>query len=192
MGRTRGNSTIAGSLIFALLDIHPFNDTRIGDYTAKTSRAGILRASSGNLDLLDPWGTHFGTTDGDEVDIEGDIIPVQAVRKHQYDFTWDSQIFGDLMSPEELPPFDIIITFVNEAGGLGKIVLYGIDLHRQSMTMSIEDLFTEVVYSYTAKAMAQFEEGSFQGRLWNAPNVAATGDWAMEALRGSAQGVAGI
>jgi hypothetical protein len=180
MGRTRGSRTVAGSLIFALLDTHPFNDTSVGDYTGGTNRSGILRGSSGGLDLVDtivdpqywPW-------TGVQEPFEQTNINV--IRKHQYDFSWDSQIFGDLMDPEELPPFDIIITFVNEAGAVGRIVLYGVDIMRQSMTLSIEDLFTESLYQYTAKGMAQFEEGSYLGRLWNSPQTvyAGDGDYAM-------------
>lgn len=173
MGYTRGNRTIAGTMVFALLNTHPFNDTGSSE-----DHSGILRNSSGQLDLQ-PWGEEYIEEGLSEHNKRG-IVAVQ--RKHQYDFTWDSQVFGELMYPDELPPFDVIITLANEAGNLGKMVLHGVDIHQEGMTLSIEDLFTEAVYSYTALGMTMFEEGEFGGRLWGGPYNPYSNDWALREL----------
>lgn len=184
MGYTRGNRTVGGRLIFALLDTHPFNDNGFNPHAESTpGKSGILRSTSGVLDAHVFLDDLFA-------DVEEDNFTTPARkgteviigRKHQYDFTWDSQLFGELMFPDEMPPFDIIVTFVNEAGGAGKIVLHGVDIMGESMVLSIEDLFTEVQYDYVARGMSMFEEGSFKGRLWGGPTRPFADDWALGQL----------
>ena len=150
VGYTRGNRTIAGHLIFSLVNQHPFVDKN-------GRRGGILEQVSGGIGSPQS----FSHPDDDD---EDDVLAHQINRRHQYDFTWDSQTFGHLMHPDELPPFDIIVTFANEAGNIGRIILHGVDLHEQGMTLSIEDLFTEVVYKYTARGYSEFRgsEGNLE------------------------------
>jgi len=183
MSYTRGNRTIAGSLVFALIQRHPFNETGT---TVNDFDVGILRSSSGMIGPVEQITDRFGPSeDFPNLPEDPNITNVDKHRKHQYDFTWDSQLFGTMMYPDELPPFDVIITFANEAGNIGKIVLHGVDLHEEGMTLSIEDLFTEVTYSYTARALTLFEEGSFQGRLWRSGSVNAYAqDYALRMLNG--------
>ena len=166
MGYTRGGTTIAGSLIFALLDTHPFNDTGSDTLSnGESTNNGVLRGSSGSI----------SRNNAEELGFIGE-------RRHQYDFSWDAQTFGNLMYPHNLPPFDIIITFVNEAGATGIVKLYGVDLHHEGMTMSIEDLYTEVTYSYTARGYSAFEEGRYNGRLWTGSPLPFRDDYALGVL----------
>lgn len=174
---SHNSRTIGGTLIFALLDTHPFNDD--GEGIGGNIGNGILRGSSGSIDVnaldpeLGPDGSPIESLPNNEVNI---------FRRHQYDFTWDSQVFGELMYADELPPFDIIITFVNEAGAVGKLVLYGIEIIHEGQTLSIQDLFTEVTYSYTARGMKVFQEGSYRGRLWSGGQSALENDYALQAI----------
>ena len=190
MGYSRGNRTIAGTLIFALIQKDPFNETAT---YSEGNRDGILRNSSGFI-RTDNVSEDFSFSSreravGDNTvnNLSDTAITNLATvnRKHRYDFTWDSQLFGQLMHVDELPPFDIIISAANEAGNTGKLILYGVDISQEGMTLSIEDLYTEVVYQYTARGMAPFEEGSYNGRLWNsdANNNGQANDYALNVLR---------
>lgn len=60
---------------------------------------------------------------------------------------------GDIrdLKPDDLPPFDIIITMANEYGAACKLIIYGVTIHDEGQVMSIEDLFTENVWSYVAR-----------------------------------------
>jgi len=51
---------------------------------------------------------------------------------------------------DQLPPFSIIITAANEKGGAAIQCVHGITLVNYGTTYSIDDLYTEVVYSYVA------------------------------------------
>lgn len=54
-----------------------------------------------------------------------------------------------LMS-DQLPPFSVVITAANEKGAVAVHVIHGITLVNYGTTYSIDDLYTEVVYSYVA------------------------------------------
>jgi hypothetical protein len=51
---------------------------------------------------------------------------------------------------DQLPPFSVVITAANEKGGAAIQVLHGITLVNYGTTYSIDDLYTEVTYSYVA------------------------------------------
>ena len=51
---------------------------------------------------------------------------------------------------DELPPFDIIMSFANEYGLKGKLVIYGIRLINEGQVMSINDIYTENTYQFVA------------------------------------------
>ena len=55
---------------------------------------------------------------------------------------------------DQLPRFDITITFANEYGAASTLVIYGVELVSEGVTMSIEDLFTENTVSYIAQDMS--------------------------------------
>ena len=52
---------------------------------------------------------------------------------------------------DELPPFDIIITFGNEYGRQARLIIYGVVAYEDGKIFSAEDLFTENVWSYIAR-----------------------------------------
>lgn len=57
---------------------------------------------------------------------------------------------GEAFLVDELPPFDIVISFANEYGLRSKLVIYGIRLLNEGQVMSINDVFTENTYQFFA------------------------------------------
>lgn len=55
-----------------------------------------------------------------------------------------------LFTPDQLPPFSIIITMTAEKGGTAYQIINGITLVNYGTTYSVDDLYTEVVYTYVA------------------------------------------
>ncbi len=52
---------------------------------------------------------------------------------------------------DELPPFDIIVMFGNEYGSSGGLVISGVTTVDEQKTMSIEEIFTENIFTYIAR-----------------------------------------
>lgn len=55
---------------------------------------------------------------------------------------------------DSLPPFDLTLTFSNEYGAKSVMRIYGIVLVDDGVTLSVDDLITENVYSYMAAGIA--------------------------------------
>lgn len=51
---------------------------------------------------------------------------------------------------DELPPFDITVSFANEYGARSRMVLYGVRLVNEGQVMSINDIYTENTYQFVA------------------------------------------
>lgn len=51
---------------------------------------------------------------------------------------------------DEIPPFDITITYANEYGAQARIAIYGVRLIDEGQVMSINDVYTENTYQYVA------------------------------------------
>jgi hypothetical protein len=52
---------------------------------------------------------------------------------------------------DQIPPFEITISFVNEYGAVSRLALYGVELVNEGQTMSIDDLITENVCTFVAR-----------------------------------------
>jgi len=67
----------------------------------------------------------------------------------------DDPIDGDFGSIliDQIPPFNITVTFVNEDGYLSSLVIYGIDIVDDGQTMSISDMIIENVKGYKARGL---------------------------------------
>jgi len=52
---------------------------------------------------------------------------------------------------DELPPFNITVTFENELGGVSSMSMYDVSIIDEGQTMSTDDMYTENVMSYMAR-----------------------------------------
>jgi hypothetical protein len=55
--------------------------------------------------------------------------------------------------PDQLPPFDLMITMTNEYGYASIVSLYGIQVVDEGTVLGVDNLITECVIQYTAVAM---------------------------------------
>lgn len=137
----RGSRTIAGTMIFNQLNTHVFDDESV-PLTVTPDKNGLLSYSSGESSYI--------TSSNGPTSIDREKL------KKQWDFSWDNTLIGEISKPADIPPFDIIIVMVNEAGNMAKIILYGVEIVHDSQTLSIEDIYTEAQYQYIARDIEYF------------------------------------
>jgi hypothetical protein len=65
------------------------------------------------------------------------------------------------MKTDEMPPFDINITFLNEYGNSATLNLYGVHILTEGQTMSIEDMITENTMQYLAMDIDLMDNNGF-------------------------------
>ena len=55
-----------------------------------------------------------------------------------------------------LPPFDIVLTAINEGGNSGVQIISGVTLSNTGTTYSVDDIYTETTYTYLAEYVSPF------------------------------------
>jgi hypothetical protein len=66
------------------------------------------------------------------------------------DFNSESFEFARNFVTDEMPPFDITLSFINEYGHASSMTIYGITIVDEGQVMSIQDILTENTMSYMA------------------------------------------
>lgn len=75
------------------------------------------------------------------------------------------------MKTDEMPPFDINITFMNEMGSSSTMNIYGIHIISEGQTMSIEDMITENTLQYVAMDIdLMHQDANAYSRAWKNAN----------------------
>jgi len=127
---SRGKRGIAGNLVFTVFD-----------------RDAIL-AELGQENNVYGWGQpeEFGTPihqigDGFTVDEESGAVKQRPARKPFY--------------VDEIPPFNVTITYNNEYGQMAKMVMYGVEILNEGSGMSIDDVVTERAMTYVCRKIAR-------------------------------------
>ena len=65
----------------------------------------------------------------------------------------EDKAISTIILPDELPPFDITISYANEYGHTSRMALYGVRLVNEGQVMSINDIYTENTYQFVATAL---------------------------------------
>lgn len=72
---------------------------------------------------------------------------------------------------DEIPPFDITISFLNEYGESSEMSIYGVEILNEGMGMSVDDITTQKACSFIARGIddmrANKYESDMTGRVQN-------------------------
>lgn len=171
VGYARGGRTIAGTMIFNQLHQHPFDDSGTGSYIR--DERGVLSYSSGTVDYLGAPDIFQSFDKTVAAPMLPEVTIPSVLKRHQWDFSWDQRNIGRTLHPSDMPPFDIIILYVNEFGNIAKTIIYGIELMHESSVVSINDIYTEVTYQYVARDIEYFHAEDWkQTELWRSEVLA--------------------
>ena len=78
-----------------------------------------------------------------------------------YRVAFDDQFDGEpYFVQDRMPPFNLLITGVNEYGHVMQSAIFGVTLVADGTTLSIDDLYTEVQYTYVARHRMPFARRS--------------------------------
>ena len=103
---------------------------------------------------------------------------------------WLADIYDDVHNTEEMrnwhfiadeiPPFDITISFANEYGYDSRMAIYGVRLVNEGQTMSINDIYIENTYEYVATdieildSLSSWQTSNKIGRRYNTAGAIAS------------------
>lgn len=130
---SRGKRMIAGSLIFILFDANPV----ISHFTGAKFLADVEELG---------FEEKFGN--GLNADVS---IDEEGFESHQ------------LATPtyvDQIPPFDIVISAVNEYGARASLTITGVELMNENSGFSIDDIVIEQQYTFIATGLTPFKPGA--------------------------------
>lgn len=127
---SRGKRGIAGSLVFTVFDKDTFFNLKAGTVDANywTAAANVGNNADGTATSMTQWNTK-------QQDAKDQFVSVEA--------TYADQI----------PPFDITISFKNEYGQMATMSLLGVEILNEGSGMSIDDITTEKACTFVARGL---------------------------------------
>jgi len=148
---SRGKRGIAGSLIFTVFDRPALYQMLETNYAANNPQNFFTRVSN--------------TLPGDPNHKRG----IAEFDKQQLDIVQQIPFYAD-----QIPPFDITITFANEYGQGAVRSIYGVELLNEGSGASMDDIVIEETMTYVAREigpMYKISNAQLTGGLFNGENV---------------------
>lgn len=131
---SRGKRGIAGSLVFSIFDRDALDELK---NLSKVHRNGLN--TSGDLSA---GGNGEVRTAQEQASFVGATGLVEM---------WQKKVRPNYI--DEIPPFDITINFLNEAGHASRMEIYGVEILNEGMGMSIDDLTSEKACTFIARSI---------------------------------------
>lgn len=142
---SRGKRGIAGSLVFTV-----FNKDALNELKSESA----FHTSVANSDFRDGLSAyidakHENFRDTPEGEFFGDVNDWEQIQEDSNNgFVVKPAYYAD-----EIPPFDITITMVNEYGQAAKFSLVGVEILNEGSGMSIDDISTEKACTFVARGL---------------------------------------
>lgn len=131
---SRGKRGIAGSMVFTVFDRDALKELK--------SSTIVYRQGMNDS----------GTYDADGNFIAADLVlPHTDMKPKRNSDAWI--IESTPHYSDEIPPFDITISFLNEYGQSSEMRIYGIEILNEGMGLSIDDITTQKSCSFVARGM---------------------------------------
>lgn len=138
---SRGKRGISGSLVFIVFDrdallntlLNSLKDGGLGAHPQFTARGNVSRTDGlGPVPGVDQWNL-------DTTPLEGESFSKLNA--------WNMQYL------DQIPPFDITISFANEYGQRTSMQIMGVQILNEGSGMSIDDMVIEKACSFVAKSI---------------------------------------
>lgn len=137
---SRGKRGIAGSLVFTVFD----RDALHGLKENTTINAHGLNTSAIHREGISPQGVHK-----DSEKNPNDIIDKWKKKRQP--------VYSD-----EIPPFDITVTFLNEYGQSSRMIIFAVEILNEGMGMSVDDITTEKACTFVARAIEDMSANVYE------------------------------
>jgi hypothetical protein len=152
----RGKRGIAGTLIFIVFDRHAIleelrelkfqsdrDDLHPGFEGQETGALQFDLTSDSGRTPASPIGGGIAASPAYQTGQQQELAVVGSV--------FDDQVVAHAWYADQIPGFDITITGANEYGAVMAMKIFGVELLNEGMGVSIDDLVSEMQYTYVAR-----------------------------------------
>lgn len=141
---SRGKRGIAGTLVFSVFD----KDALLGALEEHIKENKMFYRIGGDINTkiltVDEWDSQM--TDTLSVGNSASSAIENAVARAEA-----ASILATPKYADEIPPFNVTLTFANEYGQKATMILYGLEILNQGQGFSIDTLETEMACTYVAR-----------------------------------------
>lgn len=135
---SRGKRGIAGSLVFTVFDRDAMHQIKNG---SKVYRQKFNSSAATNGEGVTP--------------VHEDYLTTMEDNRSRWAQS-ATPVYSD-----EIPPFDISISFLNEYGHSSEMSIYGVEILNEGMGMSIDDITTEKSCTFVARGIRDMRSGEY-------------------------------
>lgn len=146
---SRGKRGIAGSLVFTRFDSDALMDVLMSDNPSRQPEGlGQYGWSNGDsVQSIEDW-----NNDMNELLNDSGFVAEENLGAYEPNYI------------DEIPPFDITITFANEYGQVSHMVIYGVEILNEGSGMSVDDVVTERALTFVARKIKRMTRGKNTGK----------------------------
>lgn len=145
---SRGKRGIAGSLVFTVFDRDALSRIKDG---STVYRQAFNDSSYKQKDINGKFIEGTATPTG----VQNDYMTTMEQNRSQW-AKGEKANYSD-----EIPPFDISISFMNEYGDSSEMSIYGVEILNEGMGMSIDDITTEKSCTFVARGISDMRSNEF-------------------------------
>ena len=180
---TRGKRGIAGTLVFTVFD----RDALIG--ALKEEGEKNFHRVLGNQNMqpmsIDQWDQSATNTIGGVNNSAGtDSLAGDATNSPSWQYAQNvteeiSNKEANIFYADEIPPFNITVSFANEYGQKATLVIYGVEILNEAIQFGIDNVTTEKAYTFVARKidyMRAYDPGAINTGSGNETNKGGEGD----------------
>ena len=146
---SRGKRGIAGSLIFTTFDrpalydalLYHVDDMTLKYYTRSSNVMPGMNPNTQHAGIVPPYSTNNDGSSGTSTQTSG--VPSQTL-----DVVSSMPYYSD-----QIPPFDITITYANEYGNAAVRSLYGVEILNEGSGASMDDVMIEETMTFVAREL---------------------------------------
>lgn len=146
---SRGKRGIAGTLVFTSFD----RDALLKGLKEYAVNQASFQRIGGELNMnpisINEWDKKMTSTTG----LSGDNLASQ----NSAEVTKKIAKTADPHYADEIPPFDITISFANEYGQKAVMVIYGVEILNEGSGFSIDSIITEKACTFVARRIDSME-----------------------------------
>jgi len=146
---SRGKRGVAGSLVFTSFD----RDALLYALKENAVNAASFQRIGGELNMhpirIDEWDKKMTSITG----LAGDNLGSSQAE----DITKKIAIAAEPYYCDEIPPFDITISFANEYGQKAVIVIYGVEILNEGTGYSIDSIISEKACTFVARRVQSMQ-----------------------------------
>lgn len=146
---SRGKRGVAGSMVFTSFD----RDALLYALKENAANAASFQRIGGELNMhpirIDEWDKKMTSLTG----LAGDNLASSQAE----DVTKKIAVAAEPYYVDEIPPFDVTISFANEYGQKAVIVIYGVEILNEGTGYSIDSIISEKACTFVARRVQSMQ-----------------------------------